>query len=182
MKQKKNLETLFKIIEQIFNEYSDKLSVLNIEILLDILEKFTLQLENKNISYSSLSFFWQCADIIEKYQKEKKEIQGLELECLDEKFKKDENKIKFYEDLWKKLFKKLVIINKDKRFDIKKSGINLFSQFFVAKIKTINQINNLSNGIFNEIFFIIFKNNIEVPLMEHISLFMAGSQWYCIKK
>ena len=158
---KKNLETLFKMIEQIFNEYSDKLSVLNIEIILDILEKFTLQLENKNISYSSLSFFWQCADIIEKYQKEKKEIQGLELECLNEKFKKDENKIKFYEDLWKKLFKKLVIINQDKRFDIKKSGINLFSQFFVAKIKTINQINNLSNDIFNEIFFIIFKNNIE---------------------
>ena len=165
----KNLETLFKMIEQIFNEYSDKLSVLHIEILLDILEKFTLQLENKNISYSSLSLFWQCADIIEKYQKDKKEITGLELECLNEKFKKDGNKTKFYEDLWKKIFQKLVIINKDKRFDIKKSGINLFSQFFVAKIKTINQINNLSSDIINEVFFNIFKINIEEYLSDNSS-------------
>ena len=158
---KKNLEILFKMIEQIFSEYSDKLSVLNIEIILDILEKFSLQLENKNISYSSLSFFWQCADIIEKYQKNKKETTILESECLNKKFKKDEDKIKFYVDIWKKLFQKLLIINKDKRFDIKKSAINLFSQFFVAKIKTINEINNLSNDIFNEIFFNIFKNNVE---------------------
>ena len=45
------------MIELIFNEYSDKLSVLNVEIILNILEKFSLQLENKNINYSSLSFF-----------------------------------------------------------------------------------------------------------------------------
>ena len=166
---KKNLETLFKMIEQIFNEYSDKLSVLHIEILLDILEKFTLQSENKNISYSSLSLFWQCADIIEKYQRDKKELAGFELDCLNEKFKKEENKKKFYEDLWKKLFKKLVIINKDKRFDIKKSGNNLFSQFFVAKIKTINQINNLSNDIINEVFLNIFKSNIEEYLSDNSS-------------
>ena len=162
-------ETLFKMIEQIFNEYSDKLSIINIEILLDILEKFSLQLENKNISYSSLSFFWQCTDIIEKYQKKKKEILGLELEYLNEKIKKNENRIKFYENLWKKIFLKLLIINKDKRFDIKKSGINLFSQFFVAKIKTINEINNLSNDIFNEVFLNIFKSNIEGYLLEKTS-------------
>ena len=166
---KKNLETLFKMIEQIFNEYSDKLSILNIETLLDILEKFSLQLENKNISYSSLSLFWQCADIVEKYQKDKKEIIGLELEYLNKELKNVENKNKYYETLWKKLFQKLVIINKDKRFDIKKSGINLFSQFFVAKIKTINIINNLSNDIFNEVFFIVFKRNIEEYLSDNSS-------------
>ena len=80
--EKKNIEILFKMLEQIFNEYSDSLSILNIEDLLDILKKFSLQLENNNISYSSLSFFWQCADIIEKYQNNKKEIKNLESECL----------------------------------------------------------------------------------------------------
>ena len=155
-----NFEILFKMIEEIFNEFSDNLSILNIEILLDILEKFILQSENKNLSYSSLSFFWQCADIVEAYQKNKKEMKELELECFDEKVGKNKEKI-FYKNLWKKIFQKLLIINDDKRFDIKKSGINLFSQFFVAKLKTINQINNLSNEIFNEVFYIIIKNNIE---------------------
>ena len=158
--EKINFEILFKIIEEIFNEYSDKLSILNIEILLDILEKFILQLENKNLSYSSLSFFWQCADIIEAYQKNKKEIKKFELECIDEKIGKNKENI-FYKNLWKKLFQKLLMINEDKRLDIKKSGINLFSQFFVAKLKTINLINNLSNDIFNEVFYTIIKNNIE---------------------
>ena len=158
--EKINFEILFKIIEEIFNEYSDKLSILNIEIILDILEKFILQLENKNLSYSSLSFFWQCADIIEAYQKNKKEIKKFELECIDEKIGKNKENI-FYKNLWKKLFQKLLMINEDKRLDIKKSGINLFSQFFVAKLKTINLINNLSNDIFNEVFYTIIKNNIE---------------------
>ena len=43
--EKKNIEILFKMLEQIFNEYSDSLSILNIEDLLDILKKFSLQLE-----------------------------------------------------------------------------------------------------------------------------------------
>ena len=158
--EKKNIEILFKMLEQIFNEYSDTLSILNIEVLLDILKKFSLQLENNNISYSSLSFFWQCADIIEKYQNNKKEIKNLESECLNEKIEKNK-KDEFYGNLWKKLFTKLLIINNDKRLDIKKSGINLFSQFFVAKLKTINQIKNLSTDIFNEVFYEIFKNNIQ---------------------
>ena len=163
--EKKNLEILYKMFEEIFNEYRDKLSILNIEVILDVLEKFSLQLENKNISYSSLSFFWQCADIIEQYQKNKKEIKGYELECFNEKVEKNKENI-FYNNLWKKLFNKLLIINKDKRFDIKKSGINLFSQFFVAKLKTINLINNLSNSIFTEIFYVVFKTNIEEYLSQ----------------
>ena len=158
---KNKLDIIFKMIEQILNEYSDNLSIFNIEILLDILEKFSLQSEDKNISYSSLSFFWQCADIIEKYQKNKKDMKDLELNLNKEKIKNEEDKINFYENLWKKLFHKLLIINKDKRFDIKKSGINLFSQFFVAKIKIINEINNLSNYIFENIFLNIFTTNSE---------------------
>ena len=154
-------EILYKIIEQIFNEYSNYLTIFNIEVLLDILEKFSVDNENKNICYSSISFFWQCADIIDNYQKNKKELSGLESELYKEKCSNDENRIKFYENLWKKLFNKLIEINKDKRLDIKKSGINIFAQFFVAKIKSINEINNLSIDIINNIFFKIFNDNIQ---------------------
>ena len=158
-------ENLFKIIEQIFNEYLDYLSIFNIEILLDVLEKFSINNEDKNICYSSISFFWQCADIIDNYQKNKKEMNGLELEIYKEKCSNDENRIKLYENLWNKLFSKLKAINNDKRFDIKKSGINLFAQFYVAKIKSINGINNISIDIINNIFFKIFIDNITVYLL-----------------
>jgi len=154
-------EILFKIIEQIFNEYSNYLTIFNIEILLDILEKFSVDNENKNICYSSISFFWQCADIIDNYQKNKKELSGLESELYKEKCSNDENRTKFYENLWQKLFNKLILINQDKRLDIKKSGINIFAQFFVAKMKSINEINNLSIDIINNIFFTIFNDNIQ---------------------
>ena len=156
----KEKEILFKIIEQIFNEYLNYLSIFNIEILLDILEKFSIDNDNKNICYSSISFFWQCADIIDNYQKNKKQLNEYELELFKEKYPNDNSKIQFYEKLWKKIFSKLIQINSDKRFDIKKSGINLFAQFFVAKIKSINEIKNLSIDIINTIFFKIFKDNI----------------------
>lgn len=154
-------EILFKIIEQIFNEYSNYLTIFNIEILLDILEKFSVDNENKNICYSSISFFWQCADIIDNYQKNKKELSGLESELYNEKCSNEENRLKFYANLWKKLFIKLVEINEDKRLDIKKSGINIFAQFFVVKMKSINEINNLSVDIINNIFFKIFNDNLQ---------------------
>ena len=154
-------ELLFKIIEEIFNEYSDYLSIFNVEILLDVLEQFSINSENKNICYSSISFFWQCANIIDNYQKNKKELNGLELELYKEKCSNDETKITFYENLWKKLFNKLITINNDQRFDIKKSGINIFSQFFVAKIKSINEINDISTEIMNSTFFKIFNDNIQ---------------------
>ena len=160
-------EKIFKIIEQIFNEYSNHLTIFNIESLINILEKFSLDNENKNLCYSSISFFWQCADIIDTYQKDKKELAGLELELFNEKCSNGDSKKEFYEKLWKNLFKELKIINEDKRFDIKKSGINLFSQFFVAKIKSINEINEISYDIVENIFLNVLGNNIKFFLYEN---------------
>ena len=159
-------EILFKIIEQIFNEYTNYLSIFNIEILLDILEKFSINSDDKNICYSSISFFWQCADIIDNYQKDKKEINGFELDIYKEKIPNDESKNKFYENIWKKLFKKLIKLNNDKRFDIKKSGINLFAQFFVAKYKSLNEINNIPIDLIKSIFLKIFNENIQAFLSD----------------
>ena len=161
-------ELLFKIIEQIFNEYSDYLSIFNIETLIEVLEKFSINSEDKNLCYSSISFFWQCADIIDNYQKDKKEINGFELDTFKEKIPNNENKIKFYENIWKKLFGKLINMNNDKRFDIKKSGINLFTQFFVAKFKSLNEINNMPLYLINNIFLKVFNDNIQSFLSDKI--------------
>lgn len=64
-------ESVFKIIEQIFNEYSIYLNIFNIEHILNILEIFSVSKDNNNICYSSISYFWQCANICEDYDKGK---------------------------------------------------------------------------------------------------------------
>ena len=94
-------EILFKIIDQIFNEYLDYLSIFNIEILLDILEKFSINSEDKNICYNSISFFWQCADIINNYQKNKKNLNFFEAEISKEKWSNEENNNNFMKILEK---------------------------------------------------------------------------------
>jgi hypothetical protein len=57
-------ENVFKLVEQIFNEYSSYLTIFNIDSMLNVLEKFSLNKDNNNICYSAVALFWQCADII----------------------------------------------------------------------------------------------------------------------
>ena len=162
-------ESVFKIIEHIFNEYLIYLNVFNIDHLLNVLEKFSVSKDNNNICYSSISYFWQCADICENYQKSKKVLNKEVLELFDQiKLNTDEEKNLFYGNLWKNIFYKLININNDERFDIKKSGINVFSQFFVAKIKSMNilydTVNNrkISAEVIYEIFFEIISKNFKI--------------------
>ena len=62
-------EKIFKIIEEIFNEYLSYLSIENIEPMINILEQFALSKQNDNISYSAIALFFSCANIAEKFQK-----------------------------------------------------------------------------------------------------------------
>ena len=160
-------ESVFKIVEQIFNEYSIYLNIFNIEHILNILEIFSVSKDNNNICYTSISYFWQCANICEDYQKEKKVITDEELELLsdDIKFSTKIEKDEYFGNLWKNIFFKLININNDERFDIKKSGINVFSQFYVAKIKSMNILydkdknRKISAEIIYELFFEIVNKN-----------------------
>ena len=161
-------ENVFKIIEQIFNEYSIYLNIFNIEHILNILEIFSVSKDNNNICYTSISYFWQCANICEDYQRGKKIITDEELSLCDEiQFSTDDEKKKYFGNLWKNIFFKLININNDERFDIKKSGINVFSQFYVAKIKPMNILYDKNNDknrkisaeIIYELFFEIVNKN-----------------------
>ena len=161
-------ESVFKIVEQIFNEYSIYLNIFNIEHILNVLEIFSVSKDNNNICYSSISYFWQCANICEDYQKGKRELTDEEYSLFDKKKISSENeKNEFYGKIWKDIFFKLININNDERFDIRKSGINVFTQFYVAKIKSMNvlyDINNenkrkISAEIIYELFFEIVNKN-----------------------
>ena len=133
-------ENVFKIVEQIFNEYAIYLNIFNIEPILNVLEIFSVSKDNNNICYSSISYFWQCANICEDYQKEKRIISPEEMELFDGKIKYNnkEEKLDYLNNIWKDIFFKLININNDERFEIRKSGINVFSQIYVAKIKPMN--------------------------------------------
>ena len=160
-------ESVFKIVEQIFNEYAIYLNIFNIEPILNLLEIFSVSKDNNNICYSSINYFWQCANICEDYQKEKKIINSEEMNLLEGKIKynNEKEKTEFYSKIWKDIFFKLININKDERFEIRKSGINVFSQIYVAKIKSMNSLidNNkkISAEIIYELFFEILNKNIK---------------------
>ena len=150
-------------MEQIFNEYKIYLNIFNIEHILNILEIFSVSKDNNNICYSSISYFWQCANICEDYQKNDK-ISEKELELFDDiKFSTKIEKDEYFGNIWKNIFFKLININNDERFDIRKSGINVFSQFYVAKIKSMNILydknRKISAEIIYELFFEIVNNN-----------------------
>ena len=160
-------ESVFKIVEQIFNEDTIYLNIFNIEPILNILEIFSVSKDNNNICYSSISYFWQCANICEDYQKEKKIISPKEMALFEGKIKynNENEKLEFFSKIWKDIFFKLIIINNDERFEIRKSGINVFSQIYVAKIKLMNSLmeNNkkISAEIIYELFFEILNKNIK---------------------
>ena len=161
-------ESVFKIVEQIFNEYTIYLNIFNIEHILNLLEIFSVSKDNNNICYSSISYFWQCANICEDYQKGKKFISDKELQLFDNiKFSTEKEKNEYFGNIWKNIFFKLININNDERFDIRKSGINVFSQFYVAKIKSMNILYDIQNDknrkisaeIIYELFFEIVNKN-----------------------
>ena len=160
-------ESVFKIVEQIFNEYAIYLNIFNIEPILNVLEIFSVSKDNNNICYSSISYFWQCANICEDYQKEKRKISSQEMQLFEGKIKynNDEEKKEYLSKIWKDIFFKLININNDERFEIRKSGINVFSQIYVAKIKPMNLLidNNkkISAEIIYELFFEILNKNIK---------------------
>ena len=162
-------ESVFKIVEQIFNEYAIYLNIFNIEPILNILEIFSVSKENNNICYSSISYFWQCANICEDYQKEKKVISSEQMKLFEGKIKynNEKEKSEFYSRIWKDIFFKLININNDERFEIRKSGINVFSQIYVAKIKIMNSLIDdnkkvkISAEIIYELFFEILNKNIK---------------------
>ena len=138
-------EQIFKIIEEIFNEYSSYLVISNISQIRIILESFSLSKENDNICYSAIALFWSCANLLENFQTKKNPL--------------PDTSDNFFNSEWLSLFNTLLHLNKDSRFDVRKSGINLFSQFFVAKISTLSIISTLPFEILTSIFFKILTIN-----------------------
>ena len=79
------------------------------------------------------------------------------------KFNTDKEKNEFFSKIWKDIFYKLININNDERYEIRKSGINAFSQIYVTKIKSMNSLvdqnKKISAEIIYELFYEIINKN-----------------------
>ncbi|MCQ2815941.1 MAG: hypothetical protein MJ252_01625 [archaeon] len=152
------IEKIFKIVEHIMNEYSTYLTIFNIEPMLNILEKFSMNTQNNNICYSSVSFFWSCADICENFQKRNVNLTENQKQIYELYLPTKEKQDEFFKKNWIQIFAKLLNINHDERYDIRKSGINVFCEFFVAKINSLIEL-GVSDEIIENIFFEILNKN-----------------------
>ena len=154
-----NIEEIFFIIKLILTDYNAYLTIFNVMPIITLLGIFISYQKDKNICFNSIELFWSCANIVEKSHKGKIVINDFQKKIFEELLKeeKSENFDLFYSGLYYKIFSQLLRINSDFRYDIRKNGINIFTEIFISKISTIEYRNYFQ--IITDIFFNIFVIN-----------------------
>ena len=151
-----DIENSFAPVKKILNDYIIYVTLFNIIPLMKLLQQYIFNKNDKNISYSSVELFWSCANLIDDYKQGKKKIEDKEKIAFDKLLKGKELKI-YCDDLYIKLFSYLIAINEDERIDVRKSGLNVFTEIFVSKINSISSDVRLQ--IIKDVFFKIFSSN-----------------------
>jgi hypothetical protein len=138
-------ENVFRLIEQIINEYAEFLTLSNINCLINNLEIFAQYKKNTNISFIAITMFWNISGIAEKYIKliklpeealeASKEYNSLSDYQKDffRKYETREERLIYTNNIWVDFFSKILGICADNLFDVRKSAINIFADIFVAK-------------------------------------------------
>ena len=160
----------FLIIKEILNDYNGYISLFNIFLLMKLLKLFISEENDKNMIFSSIELFWSCANIIEDYKQEKRKINDSQKSYFIKTVSiKDDFKLeKYCEDLYIILFSYLVEINNDSSIETKKSALNIFTEIFVSKMKSLNKENCLN--IINDIFLKAFETNSDKYIAENKNL------------
>ena len=133
-----NSEKTFDLVKLILNDYNVFLTPYNIIPILSLLGTFALYENDSNICFSAIELFWSCANLTENFQKKKIELTQYQKEVLEECNSTDKSKEIFFNEIWKHIFFKLTNINLDERSEVKKSGINVFTDIFISKIDSIS--------------------------------------------
>ena len=147
-------ENTFLEVKQILNDYNVYITIFNIIPLMELLKTFIFN-ENEKCS-SAIELFWSCANIIDDFKQERRKIKENEKTIYNDLLKGKEINI-YCDEVFFKLFSHLISINKDKRIEVRKNGINVFTEIFVSKMKVINPENDLK--IINDIFYEVFSSN-----------------------
>ena len=151
-----DIENTFLAVKQMLNDYNVYIALFNIIPLMELLQLFLNDKDDKNTCFSSVELFWSCANIIDDFKQEKRKINEKEKLIYDSLLKGKEIKI-YCDEIYNKLFSYLISINNDKRLDVRKSGLNVFTEIFVSKMNSIKSDDSLK--IINDIFFKVFSSN-----------------------
>ena len=171
-----NIEEIFFIIKLILTDYNAYLTIFNVMPIITLLGIFITYQKDRNICFNSIELFWSCANIVEKFHKGKIVINDFQKKIFEDLLKeeKSENFDIFYSGLYYKIFSQLLRINSDFRYDIRKNGINIFTEIFVSKKCNIEYKNIFQ--IINDIFFNIFVINSKKYIDKEKSLSMRGKE------
>ena len=153
-----DVENSFLPVKQILNDYNIYLTLFNIIPIMKILHIFISNKTDKNISFSSVELFWSCANIIDDYKQGKRVINKKQKTIFESLLKEKELNV-YCDEIYIKLFSNLISINKDERIEVRKSGLNVFTEIFASKMNSIEAENCLK--IIKDIFFKVFSDNAE---------------------
>ena len=151
-------ENCFAIIEKIFEMKLNTLSPENIEIVMEIMESFICYKKNNVISKESLKMLDYLSVLCEKFQpyiymtdfsKEEINLNEIQKEFFVKNYITKENRINFFDRVWKTIFNKLINLSCDKRKEIRELVIESFSKIFAKRCRSISPKSSLE----------IIKNN-----------------------
>jgi len=151
-----DIENTFLAVKQILNDYNIYITLFNMIPLMKLLQLFIFDENDRNTCFSAVELFWSCANIIDDFKQGKRNISQKEQDIFNDLLKGKEIKV-YCDEIYYKLFSYLISINDDKRIDVRKSGLNVFTEIFVSKMNGISPDNSLK--IINEIFFKVFSIN-----------------------
>ena len=155
-----NSDKTFNLIKQTLNDYKVYLSPFNIIPMLSLLGSFALYDNNRNICFNAIDLFWSCADITENFQCGKIKLTDVQKEIFEDLKKNQQSPDLLFQEIWRQIFFKLTNINSDFRADVRKSGINVFTDIFITKYHNISH--SYKKVVINEIFFKVFTTNLNI--------------------
>ena len=164
-------ENSFMLLEQIFKNNFEELTPDNIKYINDLLEGFIIYKKNENISKMALKMIEYLCNLCEKFSHfiyisnnnfDKSEIKLTQFQKDFFKIKYDtiEKRKKFFDDLWKDIFFKIINLACDERTTIRQLVIETYQNIFIKRCSLISPETSLF--ILNSYFFEVFNKTYEI--------------------
>ena len=164
-------ENSFMLLEQIFKNNFEELTPDNIIYINDLLEGFIIYKKNENISKMALKMIEYLCNLCEKFSPfiyisnnnfDNPEIKLTNYQKDFFKFKYDtiEKRKKFFDDLWKDIFFKIINLACDERTTIRQLVIETYQNIFIKRCSLISPETSLY--ILNSDFFEVFNKTYEI--------------------
>ena len=153
-----DIDNTFVLLKQTLNDYKSYITLFNIEPLMKLLKTFVADKKDQNTSFSAVELYCSCVNIIDDYKLGKRAMSEKQKAIYDGILKGKDLK-NYCDELYFELFTYLIPINNDQRVDIRKSGINIFTEILVTKMAVMKAETALK--IINEVFFTILSTNVD---------------------